>query len=99
DELGSRRWSKAQIKSGRRPSAPCFSLPTGRKRGSLRSAARDNAFDSNRFHKRFHARRQENNRKLVPLIRRITDAEGRIRFRGGEFARRVQMNDHRSDNK
>jgi hypothetical protein len=65
----------------------------------LRSAARDSAFDPKRIQKRFHARRRENNRKLVPLLRRITGAEGRIRFRGGELARRVQMNDHRSDNK
>ena len=46
----------------------------------MRSAARYNAFDSNRFHKRFHARLQENNRKLIPLIMGITGAEERIRF-------------------
>ncbi len=65
----------------------------------MRSAAHYNAFDSNRFHKRFDARLPENNRKLIPLIMRITGGGERIRFPAEELARFMQMTAYRFDNK
>ena len=65
----------------------------------MRLATLDNAFDSNRFHKRFHARRPEKNRKLIPLIRRITGAEGRIRFPAEELAFFMKMAAYNFENK
>ena len=65
----------------------------------MRSAAHYNAFDSNRFHKRFHARRPENNRELIPLIMGITGDGERIRFPAEELARLIQKTAYRFENK
>ena len=65
----------------------------------MRSAAHYNAFDSNRFHKRFDARLPENNRKLIPLIMGITGGGKRIRFPAEELARVMQVTAYRFENK
>ena len=61
--------------------------------------SRTKSLNSNRFHKRFKARRPENNRKLIPLIKRITGAEARIRFPAEELARLMQMTEYHFENK
>jgi hypothetical protein len=80
-------------------SSPCFSLLTGRSRRSLRSAAHNNALDSNRFHKRFDAQRPEKNRELISLILAITGGGERIRFPAEEVARFIQMTAYHFENK
>ena len=65
----------------------------------MRLAAHNNAFDSNRFHKRLDARLPENNRKLIPLITGITGGGERIRFPAEELARFMQMTAYRFENK
>ena len=65
----------------------------------MRLAAHNNAFDSNRFHKRFDARLPENNRKLIPLIMGITGGGERIRFPAEDLARLMQMTAYLFENK
>ena len=65
----------------------------------MRSAAHNNARDSNRFRKRFDARLPENNRKLIPLIMGITGGGERIRFPADELARFMRMTAYRFENK
>ena len=65
----------------------------------MRLAAHNNAFDSNRFHKRFDARLPENNRELISLILGITGGGERIRFPAEELARLIKMTAYRFENK
>ncbi len=65
----------------------------------MRWAAHNNAFDYNRFHKRFDARLPEKNRELIPLIMGITGGGERIRFPAEDLARLIQMTAYRFENK